>query len=353
MAMRAIGERAVQDDTWHSVPLLLVARLVELVARWHIPADELLSGAGLTAKDLEDPLGRFPSSKMRDLLVRARRLTGEPGLGYYQGLQMRASAFGTLGLAVQSAPSVREALDVAVQFAPVFSTVLSLELHVGADVASLRLHENVDLGEARDIVLISMMLGLETVFGALTGRQDGGAADLAIPLPAYQARFAHLAPKWRFGQSENRLVFDAALLDAPIVSADATGLQIARTLCERALDELGFDAGLVERVRRAIPTEEGRVRSLDDVASHLHVSARTLKRRLAAQGVSFSTLVERERREKAMVLLRSFRLSIADVADRLDYTTASAFVRAFHRWTGTTPAAYRRLRRPKGASNAR
>jgi AraC-like DNA-binding protein len=145
---------------------------------------------------------------------------------------------------------------------------------------------------------------------------------------------------------------DAASLDHPVVTADATALQLARQLCERALDELGFDAGLVDRVRRFIPSDQAGFRSLEQVATLVHLSPRTLKRRLAAQGVSFSALLDRERREKALVLLRSSRLGIDVVAERLDYSSASTFVRAFHRWTGTTPAAYRR-ERWRGAAGLR
>jgi AraC-like DNA-binding protein len=187
-----------------------------------------------------------------------------------------------------------------------------------------------------------MMFGLQTVYNSLTGQAQSGSADLAIPEPSYQPRFAHLVPKWRFGQQSNRLILDAETLDSPIVTGDAGGLGIAKTLCERAFEDLGFDAGLVGRVRRHLAREDRGFRSLDEVAARLHVSERTLKRQLAAQGVSFSSLAERERRERAMALLRSHRLSVADVADRLEYSTASSFVRAFHRWTGTTPAAYRR-----------
>jgi len=329
-------------ETPHTVPFYLVSQLVELVGRWHIPADELLSGAGLTTESLEDPLARLPVATMGHLLERARQLTGEAGLGYYSGLHKRATGYGTLGFAASSAPSVLEALKVAVKFAPVFSTAVSLDLRVDGDPASLCLEENADLGPSRDIVIISMMLGLQTMFSALTGRPQDGSADLAIPEPAYQARFTHIVPRWRFGQPANRLLLDAATLGSPIVTADSTGLRVARTLCERALDELGYDAGLIDRVRRLLRRDDGGFRSLDEVAACMHVSERTLKRQLAARGMSFSTLAERERRERAMVLLRSHRLSISDVADRLDYSTASTFVRAFHRWTGTTPAAYRR-----------
>jgi AraC-like DNA-binding protein len=339
----AIREDVI-GDVEHTVPFFLVSQLVDLVGRWQIPKEELLSQTDLAENALEDPFGRFPLTKMCDLLERARLLTGEPGLGYYDGLHKPPSAYGTLGFAALSASSVREALELAVRFAPLFSTALSLDLQFLGEGASVHLEENADFGAARDIVLISMGLRLQTIFNALTGRRHDFFADLAIAEPPYQSRFAHLVPRWRFGQPANRALLDATALDAPIATADPTGLRVARTLCERALDELGFDEGLVERVRRLLAKEEGGFRSVEEVAVRMHVSARTLKRRLAAQGVSFSNLSERTRREKAMVLLRSGRLSVADVAQRLDYATPSTFVRAFHRWTGTTPAAYRRTR---------
>jgi AraC-like DNA-binding protein len=289
---------------------------------------------------------------MCDLLQRARLLTGEPGLGFYLGLKKRASAYGYLGFAAQSARTLREVLEIAIQYAPVFSTALTIDLSIDGKLASLRVEEHAQFGPARDIVLISMMLGLQTVGASLTGLGGGRGLEFAIPEPDYYPRFAHVAPNSRFGQPVNRLLIDAAMLDHPIITADATGLQLARQLCERALDELGFDAGLLDRVRRLIPSDQGGFRSLEQVATLVHLSPRTLKRRLAAQGVSFSALLDRERREKALVLLRSSRLGIDMVAERLDYSSASTFVRAFHRWTGTTPAAYRR-ERWKGAAALR
>jgi AraC-like DNA-binding protein len=336
--------QAVRESE-HTVPVTLVAQLAELLKRWHIPSEELLEGSGVSKTVLEDPLGRIAVGTMHALLDRARLLTGEPGLGYYLALQKRVSVYGYLGFAASSAPSVREALQLATRFAPVFSTSISLELRIDGKEAHLRLDENIDLGNVRDMVLISLMLGLQTIAGSLTGKaQEAGSADITIPEPPYQGRFAHLVPRWRFGQPANRIVLDASVLDSPIVTADPMSLKLARALCERALDELGFDTGLVDRVRRTLARDEGGFRSLENVADEIHLSQRTLKRRLAAQGVSFSTLVERERQEQALTLLRSSRFSIEEVAERLDYSNASTFVRAFRRWTGTTPAAYRRGR---------
>jgi AraC-like DNA-binding protein len=331
-----------REEQPHTVPIALLLRLVDLVKRWHIPADELLSGVGLSETMLEDPPERLPVATMCAALERARLLTGEPGLGFYLGLQHRVSIYGYLGFAALSASSVREALELAVQFAPVFSTALAIHLRVEDRVASLCVEEHADLGSARDIVLISMLLGLREVGSALTGRSLQGVFELRIPEPLYYPRFADLAPTWRFGQPINRMQFDAASLDLPIITADRAACRLARKLCERALDELGFDAGLADRVRRLLASDAGGFPSFAQVAARIHLSPRTLKRRLAAQGLSFSALVDRERRERALDLLRSSRLSIEDVAERLDYTAASSFVRAFHRWTGQTPAAYRR-----------
>jgi hypothetical protein len=91
----------------HTMPITFALQLVELVKRWHVPADELLSEVGLTEEALEDALARVPVATMSSLLERARLLTGEPGLGYYLGLQKRASVYGHLGFAALSAASLR------------------------------------------------------------------------------------------------------------------------------------------------------------------------------------------------------------------------------------------------------
>ena len=334
----------------HTVPVALLRQLIDLLDRWHIPAEELLAGTSIHVESLEDPFERLPADTMNDLLQRARELTGEPALGYSLGLQKRASVYGYLGFAVTSASSLGEALALALRYAPMFSTALTLELKLepaaggAGSVASLQIHEQTDLGPARDIILISLVVGLHAIASTLTGRNDREATvELAIPEPDYPAKVSPLLPTLRFGQPAHRLVFDAALLDLPIVTADRTALSLAQTLCERALDELGFDAELEDRVRQLFAGEGAGFRSLEEVARLLHMSQRTLKRRLAARGVSFSALIEQERRKQALVLLRQPRLSIDDVAERLDYSTASTFVRAFHRWMGTTPAAYRRV----------
>jgi AraC-like DNA-binding protein len=146
----------------------------------------------------------------------------------------------------------------------------------------------------------------------------------------------------RYDQPANELDFDAAVLDWPLTTADPAALQLAREQCERALEALGFDGGIVARVRPLISRSGGGFRSLDEVAARLHVSPRTLKRRLAERATTFSTLLDQARLERAQRLLASPRLSLEEIAERAGYSDVTNFTRAFRRWTGTTPAAYRR-----------
>jgi AraC-like DNA-binding protein len=331
-------------DEEHSIPAFQTVQLVEIVGRWGVSEEKLLSGSGVSAWDLEDPEARIPMSTWARLVERARALTGEPGLGFYLGLQKRASAYGYLGLAATSAARLGEALDLVIRFAHVVTTSLDLRLKVDAGIASLVIDERVDIGSAREVTLVSLVVGLWQIASELAGRELPGTADLALPEPPCFDRFAHLLPNVRFDQPVTQLVFDASLLDLPLRRPDRVALLLAREQCERQLQSLGFEAALVERVRRLLPKPDG-FRSLNELAALLHMSQRTLKRRLSAEGISFSALLDRERREKALLLLRSHELTLEQICERVGYSTVPNFVRAFRRWTGRTPGAYRRASR--------
>jgi AraC-like DNA-binding protein len=148
----------------------------------------------------------------------------------------------------------------------------------------------------------------------------------------------------RFGQPAHRLVFDAAILDLPLVNADPAAMQLARAQCDRELAALAETGSIVGRVRAALATgKDGTAAfgSLESVARRLGASTRTLKRRLAEQGTSFTEILGAARRQRALLLLDDRRLGIGEIADRLGYSDVANFTRAFRRWTGKTPAAYR------------
>ena len=218
-----------------------------------------------------------------------------------------------------------------------------MQLVVEDEVATLLFHEHADMGSMHDIATFSLLVGLEHMLQQMAGvSTDPLSVDVTCREPDYLARFAHLLPRIRFEQPLLRVRFRAALLAQPLRSADPGALSLLRDACERQLSELGFAQPLAERVRRLARDADG-FRSIDEVARALSLSTRTLKRKLAMSGQTFSALVETERRAEALSLLERTELPLDDIVQRLGYSTSPNFVRAFRRWTGQTPAAYRKV----------
>jgi AraC-like DNA-binding protein len=277
------------------------------------------------------------------LLERARRLTADPALGLHIGLHTRATLYGSLGFAVLSASTIREAIDVSLRYGSIVTTALTVRLRVDKQVASLIVDEHADFGSVRDIVIMTSLVGLWQVSAALTNRElTTSTAEFAFPEPDYGERLRTTWLPMRFGRPVHRLTFDARSLDLPYTMPDPVAFKLAREQCQRELDSLGLQGGLTGRVRSLVSHPEGGVRTLEEVAMALHRSPRTLKRQLGALNVSFSGLRDSVLRERAMLLLKSPELSLAEIANRLGYSSVTNFERAFLRWTASTPAACRR-----------
>jgi AraC-like DNA-binding protein len=337
MAARERGKGSAQH--WSTGAYAL--QLIRLVARWRVSPAELLKGLDVTETELAEPGATLSLETVLAICERARELTREPGLGFHWGLSQRATAHGYAGFAAMSAESYRQCIDLAIRYSPLVTTMVSLRLEVEGELASLIVDEHSEPTSARDMLLISVLVGLRQMGEDLTAARLKASIDFSIPEPDYYARFAKLVPRLRFGQPANRLVFEASALELPLSMSDPAVLRLVSEQCERALEAVGRETKLVARVRQALLGRDG-FRSLRQVAADLQVSPRRLMRMLAEERTSFVDLVDQERQRKALRLLSTSRLALEDVAAQLGYSTVSNFVRAFHRWTGQTPAAYRR-----------
>jgi AraC-like DNA-binding protein len=150
-----------------------------------------------------------------------------------------------------------------------------------------------------------------------------------------------------FGRAENGLLFDRAWMEARLTTADPRLLATAEQLADSALRARApaedFTTTVAARIEEALGSGAG----VEDIAARLHMSKRTLQRRLEEGGLSFQELVDRVRAEKARALVRDEQLELADVAFRLGFSDVSSFSRSFRRWTGISPGRYRLLRPPR------
>ncbi|HEX6243877.1 MAG TPA: AraC family transcriptional regulator [Polyangiales bacterium] len=325
-----------------SIPAVYARELIALSERFGVAPERLLEGFGKSQAELNDPALRIPLKNMGQLTKRALALTNEPGLAFYMGLQMRLSQHGFLGFAAMTARDLGEAVALAERFGSTRTTAISLHLVVEGALAAVTLEEHVDLGELREFLVVALFSGMAQLAQAVTGRQLNGVVDLSFEEPAYFQRFAHVVPAdVRFSRPDNRLIFSEAFLSYPIIGADPVAMQLAREQCERELATLSAGVRLLDQVRALLHGAGRELPSLEQVSKALHVSSRTLKRKLTEHGTSFSRIVDAHLRGQALLLIEDARLTIDEIADRLGYSDTANFARAFKRWTGSAPGAFR------------
>ncbi|MCH8543054.1 MAG: AraC family transcriptional regulator [Alcanivorax sp.] len=147
----------------------------------------------------------------------------------------------------------------------------------------------------------------------------------------------------QFGNSHVRVRFPAEYLGIPMPHRDPALRALldrqAQALLQALPDNDAFDRALQQLLPRLLA--EGRA-TLPTAARALHVSPRTLQRRLTAHGISWQQFLDRARTQLAREYLADTSLSLSDVALLLGFSEQSAFNRAFRRWTGTTPGKLRR-----------
>lgn len=325
-----------------AIPVSYARLLVELCKRWHVAPEELMAGTSLARVEPQLLDARLTPLEFNLLVARALKLTGEPALGYHFGLQTKLSAHGFLGYAVMTSATLGEAIALTEKFFSTRSGALDFRFFVEGDTAIIQIDNTADIKPPFAFPYESLLVGLCHAGAYITG-ESSLEAEIWIdyPEPAYYQAHAQLLPcPIRYGKGLHQLRFPAILLEKPLLLADETASRLAREQCERELEALSSQP-LVTRVRALLGEDMSTMPDLETVAGRCCMSARSLKRKLAEQGVSFSELVADLRHDEAVLLLAEGRLSIEQIAERLGYRDPANFTRAFKVWTGATPRQYR------------
>ncbi|MGB1952130.1 MAG: AraC family transcriptional regulator [Marinobacter sp.] len=332
-----------------TVPGTYVLLLLDVVERWNVSTDRLLADEQLPLDDLLRSGYRLPRDRFANLIQRAVTLTGEPGIGFLLGLQMKVSCHGVIGQAAMVARTLGEALDIARAYFSMPSSDLQLCIERDGDTVRLSLDERDERFQLGEVGAQFLLTGFAAMAEALTGRKLKGKGVVKFPRPPYMERFEHLmAGALQFDGEFNGFVFDAAILDYPLVMSDPVAARIAREQCKEELGRLGGGRSLARQVRDLVFDEELGFASMDAVAEKLNLTPRTLQRRLQAEGVVFRELVETIRRHHAERLLLLNQKSIGEVSDLLGYSDVTNFSRAFRRWAGCSPRDYLKSREAGG-----
>jgi AraC-like DNA-binding protein len=290
--------------------------------------------------------GETTPDEVRRLVDRAAKLLSDPLLGLHVAEYAEHGRFGVVEYAARSAATLRGALEQLVRHGRLINPEVRFAIEPapsGARFSHRIAGEPLALGRHGNEFTIAVLL---TQSRRLARREVAPRrvwlAHAAPPERALVERFFG-TPEVVFGAADNAILFGDDVLDMPVASADPGLLSVlqayARTL---APEEPGAD-DLASRVRsrmRAAFTG-GQAPAVEPIAAALRMSARTLQRRLTDEGTSFAALLDEERCALAQQHVAEGTLPLGEVAYLLGYSDPRAFARAFRRWTGKSPGAYR------------
>ena len=157
---------------------------------------------------------------------------------------------------------------------------------------------------------------------------------------------AHFHCPVKFKADQNALIFTKADMELPFVTNNAELLAIVAPQLEAELAEQLAQKTFSEQAKAILKRLlAGQRPGIQDLARELHLSTRTLQRRLTDQGLTFQRLLEEARRELAHHYLLHSSLELNETAYLLGYEDANSFFRAFHHWEGTSPGQWRVLQK--------
>ena len=324
-------------------PRILVLALEER----GVDVSAFLARLGIERSLLDNPDARLPTDADDLLWTAAPALARDDHIGLHLGERLPTTAFDLISYTMRSSPTLGDAFERLARYTKLLRDQATIAVVTRGD-------------DAR----ISFALGPEG-----TPRQQGeftlavfvqfcrqGTKTDVVPRAV---EFSHTAPRdvseherifrapLAFGQPETALVLPRTALALPLAHADAGLLSLLERQIHELVERLPQGESVADRARRLIAEElSGGDPNVDTVARHLRMSPRTLHRRLKEGGTSFRLLLDALRHDMAARYLAEDHLPIAEAAFLLGFSEASAFHRSFKRWTGKTPAEFRKAAAP-------
>lgn len=305
-----------------------------------IDPDPVFRAEGLDPALRRVSRARYDRGRLDAVWRRAAVLIGDPCFGLRAPEGWQPAHLHALGFAWLASRTLREAVGRLVRYGKVLHDQMQVVVSDDVDGFAVRTMANPDPAiPSRDAFWAS--------FVAMCRQSRGGVLDpvgleLRRPEPSCSAAFfGFFRCPVRFGAKEDRLVLPAELVDAELPTANAELAAIHDAVLAEYLGQLDRDrfaprvkAALIARLPSGSATP-------DEIAEALHVSQRTLQRRLADEGTSFKALLDEVRRELAERYLADGATSLGEISFLLGFAEAGSFSRAFRRWTGRAPSEYR------------
>ena len=319
-----------------------VLSIPDILKIFTVDPAEVLAEAGLSLKLFDDADNVITYSSRSRLIKACMDKTGCNHIGLFIGKQSNLSSFGLLGYLVRHSPTVELALRSFINHFHLNATGASVNLIEQGDLACLSYNIYQPHAVASEQIEDGAVAIVLNILRDLCGRN----------LRPVEASFTHRKPKdieafrqffkipLHFDAEVNGVWFPARWLKQSVQGNDPE----LHRLLQKQIDvlEVSYQSNFPEQVRQVLHTAllTGHAKA-EQVAALFSMHSRTFNRRLKAYDTSFKKLADQARYEIAQQLLETSELEIIQIAETLDYADASAFTRAFRRWSGITPSTWR------------
>lgn len=320
--------------------------LIDSLAASGVPAAQGLAGSGIDAAALHDAAALVSVRQLLAVCANVQRLAPDPGLALRCGMRTRITHFGMYGYALLASTTARHAIDFAIKYRALASPLIGLRFGLDGDEAVWSFDDvlGLDTTSALFRFVFEFQLGTQLALhrDLLGAALAPTRARASYPAPPHAALYSdQLGCPVAFDAGANELRFDIAWLDHPLAFANTITASVVQQTCDRLLAELHDAAGLAGRVATLLLQAPGRFLDIEAVSERLHLTSRTLRRRLQLEGSSYQQVLDGVRRQLAIDYLRDTSMSTDDIAAQLGFSDAANFRHAFKRWTGHSTGHYR------------
>ncbi|MBX2813650.1 MAG: AraC family transcriptional regulator [Myxococcales bacterium] len=338
------GPKLLENDPTSSyVPSVSVKlyRPIALALSSHgIDASQFFSEFGISSPLTMGWDKRVHLEEIAVIWDRLLEVTGDPEFFLHAAAKVDIACFDVITYLESTVSTLRNALHFRFGYFRLLVDALEWTLEEKGGEALLRLHERP--GQPLLPPVAEYMLGVWHMFLRLFGPKSWSLKQVCFRHSKPSRALVHsqlFGVNPVFQAANDGLIFSANWLDAPMrakdeILADLLGHYAEQTLPANTLP-CNWSKRVHQQLRRGCPP------SLSRVAQALRTSPRSLQRSLAAEGTSYSEVVNQYQRQLAEELLRRRELGISEIASALNFTDGSTFHRAFKRWTGKSPSEFR------------
>ncbi|GMQ90695.1 MAG: AraC family transcriptional regulator [Gammaproteobacteria bacterium] len=268
--------------------------------------------------------------------------TKDPGIGLVAARFLHPTTLHALGYAWLASDCLREALERGVRYHRIVSSGIEAHLEQSAQDYRFVIH----VPEVPRLADEAIDAAVAVVVNLCRASHGADFNPLRVALrrnpPADRGAFAReFRAPIEFSAPQNVIFLDKTTVETPLPTANAELARandqvIAQYLArfERGSIKLQVEARLVEQLFSGHATQES-------IAKALHLSPRTLQRKLKEEGTTYKQLLDTTRRELATQYVKQTHLSVNEITFLLGFSEPANFTRAFKRWNGVSPSQYR------------